>query len=374
MIRRLPKAKIVTLFITYGCNLNCTYCFEQYKDARKKMPLELAKNIIRYEVEEIKKSGINDAIKIDLFGGEPLTNFAFIQEFCEWFWQQDFKIGHIIYATTNGTLLDEKKREWFKKHKEDFVLVMSVDGDSAMQMKNRGCSLEKLPIEFAHELWPDQPFKMTISSNTLPYLADAVITFCKKGYLIESRLAQGEIWKKGDEAIYKKELIKIAEFYLQNPQYTPSSLFTRYYGDVLYDKAPMKFCGTGTNMVAYDIEGKKYPCHMFSPIVLGRDAREELSHINFYNPEELIDESCRSCKMLRVCPSCLGFNFFKRNDIRKRDKSMCKLLLAEAQVISAFQIEYYMKKKDTLSNEEKVKLKAALTTHELLRQFEFEKQ
>lgn len=40
MIQRLPKAKIVTLFITYGCNLNCVYCFEQYKDARMKMPVE----------------------------------------------------------------------------------------------------------------------------------------------------------------------------------------------------------------------------------------------------------------------------------------------------------------------------------------------
>ena len=72
MIRRLPKAKIVTLFITYGCNLNCVYCFEQYKDARKKMPLELAKDIILKEFEVIRESNINDAMKIDLFGGEPL--------------------------------------------------------------------------------------------------------------------------------------------------------------------------------------------------------------------------------------------------------------------------------------------------------------
>ncbi|MBC8601682.1 4Fe-4S cluster-binding domain-containing protein [Parabacteroides acidifaciens] len=366
MIRRLPKAKIVTLFITYGCNLNCVYCFEQYKDARKKMPLELAKDIILKEFEVIRESNINDAMKIDLFGGEPLLNFSFIREFCEWLWAQDIEIPYIIYATTNGTLLDAEKQEWFRMHKDDFVLVMSVDGDSAMQLENRGCRVEQLPMEFAHELWPDQALKMTISSNTLPDLSEGIISLRKKGYLVESRLAQGESWKAGDDAIYKRELIKIAEFYLQNPNYLPGSLFTRYYGEVLHDNVPLKFCGTGTNMVAYDVEGKKYPCHMFAPLVLGVDAREEIAKIDFHDPNELVDDSCKRCKMFRICPSCLGFNYFKRGDVRKRDKSMCGLLFAEAQVISAFQIEYYMKKKENLLEEEKVKLKAALRTYKLL--------
>ena len=335
------------------------------------MPLELAKSIILEEIKKIEESEINNAIKIDLFGGEPLFNFVFIQEFCEWFWNQDIRIPHIIYATTNGTLLNEKKQEWFRKHKDDFVLVMSIDGDSAMQLENRGCTTEKLPIEFVHEQWPDQPFKMTISSNTLPNLAEGVISLLRKGYLVESRLAQGETWKIGDEDIYKRELTQIANFYLENPHYLPGTLFTRYYGDVLHDKAPLKFCGTGTNMVAYDIEGKAYPCHMFSPIVLGKDAKVDIEKIDFYNSEELIEDDCKQCKMLRVCPSCLGFNYFQRGDVKKRDKNMCKLLLAEAQVVSAFQIKYYVKNKNILSEEEKIKLKAALKAYENLSQFTF---
>lgn len=76
--------------------------------------------------------------------------------------------------------------------------------------------------------------------------------------------------------------------------------------------------------------------------------------------------------MLRVCPSCLGFNYFQRGDVKKRDKCMCKLLLAEAQVVSAFQIQYYTKNKNIISWEEKIKLKAALKTYELLTDFSFE--
>ena len=372
MIKKLPKAKICTLFITYGCNLNCIYCFEKYKDPRKTMPIELAKEIIMKEFAKVGESKVNDALKIDLFGGEPLMNFEFIKEFSEWLWGQDIKIPYIIYATTNGTLLDKDKQEWFKAHKDEIVLVMSVDGDSSMQMKNRGCSTEKLPIEVAFELWPDQPFKMTISKHSIDNLAEGLISMVKQGYLVESRLAQGEDWVDGDAEIYRRELTKIAEFYLNNTEYIPGSLFTRFYGDVLTDNTPLKFCGAGTNMIAYDVEGKTYPCHMFSPIVLGKDAREDIAQIDFHNPDELIEESCLSCKMVRVCPSCIGYNYFQRGSVKKRDKSMCKLMLVEAQVISAFQIEYYMSRKNIITEEEKVKLKAALCAYKSLIDFSFD--
>jgi len=373
MIKRFPKARICTLFITHGCNLNCTYCFENHKDIQKKMSVDLAKKIVLGEFEKVRKSEVNDALKIDLFGGEPLINFDFIKEFSEWLWKQDIEIPYIIYATTNGTLLNDEKKEWFRKNKDKIVLVMSVDGDSAMQLSNRGCNTEKLPIEFAYELWPDQPFKMTISRDTLSRFADGLISLIKKGYLVESRLAQGENWQKEDAAIYKEQLEKVSNFYLiHKDEYKPGSLFTRLYGDVLTTDTPLKFCGAGTNMIAYDVDGKTYPCHLFSPIVLGKDTRDVFEKIDFHNPDELIENSCLECKMVRMCPSCIGFNYYERGDVKKRDKSMCRLMLAEAQTISTFQIIYYMERKNQLTDEELVKLKASLLVHEQLKDFEFD--
>lgn len=132
MIRRLPKARICTLYTTHACNLNCIYCFEKYKDSSKKMSLELAQKIILKEFEEVRKSPQSEGLKIDLFGGEPLLNFSMIKDLCEWLWQQSIDQPYIFYATTNGTLLNKEKQKWFRQHKDDFVLVMSVDGDSAM--------------------------------------------------------------------------------------------------------------------------------------------------------------------------------------------------------------------------------------------------
>ena len=336
------------------------------------MSVELAKQIVLAEFDRVRRSDLNDALKIDLFGGEPLMNFPFIKEFTEWLVNYPIGIPFIIYATTNGTLLDDKKKEWFRKYKDDFVLVMSVDGDSAMQLENRGCKIDQLPVEFVHELWPDQPFKMTISRNTIHGLAKGVISLIEKGYFVESRLAQGEEWQPEDAVVYKEELDKIASFYLQHPEYKPMSLFTRFFGDMLTVNTPLKFCGSGTNMTAYDVDGETYPCHMFSPIVLGYNAKDDLNKIDFHNPDELIESSCLDCKMVRVCPSCIGFNYFQRGDVAKRDKSMCHLLLAEVKVTSAFQIEYYMSIKDNLKGEDFVKLKAAILTYKQLKDFEFD--
>jgi radical SAM protein with 4Fe4S-binding SPASM domain len=334
------------------------------------MPLELAKKIIIEEVEKVKRSEVNDSLKIDLFGGEPLMNFPFIKDFTEWV-LKSVDIPFIIYATTNGTLLDKEKQRWFREHKDDFVLVMSVDGDSGMQEANRGVLLEQLPVEFARELWPDQPLKMTISRHSIKTVSKGMISLVQKGYLVDARLAQGENWEREDAIHYRRELETIARFFIENPRYQPPSLFTKLHGNVLTAGTPVQYCGTGTNMTAYDVDGKAYPCHLFSPIVLGRDARGDLDKINFRDPAELTDPECAGCKLERVCPTCVGYNYFTRGNARTKDKSMCWLMLEEARVTSAFQINYYMQKKHALADEEILKLKASLKVHEITRDLDF---
>lgn len=58
----------------------------------------------------------------------------------------------------------------------------------------------------------------------------------------------------------------------------------------------------------------------------------------------------------------------------KRDKTTCAMLLAEAQVISAFQILYFAKKSKTakLSGEELYTLKAAVKCYKTFKDFTIE--
>ena len=126
-------------------------------------------------------------------------------------------------------------------------------------------------------------------------------------------------------------------------------------------------------MAAYDVDGKAYPCHLFLPIVHGKNIDNELSNIDFYDNERMFDEECRQCGMMQICRTCYGFNFIERNDVSKRDKTTCEMLLAEAQVISAFQVNYLMQKskKHELTGEELLMLQAALKCYQTFKDFSF---
>ena len=91
-------------------------------------------------------------------------------------------------------------------------------------------------------------------------------------------------------------------------------------------------------MAKYDIDGKKYGCHMFTPIVLGKipllsDA------VEWDSPESTADDYCKNCVLRNFCPTCPGFNYKYRGHIAIRDKRWCPVILAEAITACEFQVE-----------------------------------
>lgn len=286
-------------------------------------------------------------------------------------------VDYLLSVTSNGTLLDEEKKKWFTKHKDKIRIVMSVDGSEEMQRTNRGVLAEDVPIDFVRKTWPTLHFKSTISRANLHNLAEGIIYLLEKGHVIAPNLAQGEDWKDGDEIIYKRELEKLADWHLAHPDVEPMNIFNQPFFALLEphcSRPPKKNCGTGTTMTTYDVDGTAYPCHLFVPITHGRkNALEAIGKIDFYDDESLIDESCRECGMLRVCKTCYGFDFKDRNSVKKRDKRACKMKLAEAQVISDFQINWLMmlQKKRPLTEMELFGLKGAVKCHQLYNDFKF---
>lgn len=377
MTKKPKTSRIFALMLTWQCNLNCVYCFEKHKATDKVMSLETAKTIIQNEFSEFEASGDQGVLKVDFFGGEPLLRFQLIKDLAEWIWEQDFHINYVLSVTTNGTLLNDEMKAWFKKHKEHFRLILSVDGTDDMQCMNRGCPSDKLPIQFVRETWPDLYLKSTMSRDSLQTFGDGVIYMLEKGYHVASSIAVGVKWQKGDAEIYKRELTKIANYYMEHPQIEVMPLFSRMFVELLEPfchETPPKNCGTGTTMAAYDVDGKPYPCHLFLPIVHGKNIDKELSEIDFYDNERMFDDDCRQCGMMQICRTCYGFNFIERGDVSKRDKTTCEMLLAEAQVISAFQVNYLMQKskKHELTSEELLMLQAAVKCYETFKDFTFE--
>lgn len=356
--------------VTHACNLNCVYCFEKHKALGKRfMTFETAQQIISSEIMQFQKSDRNptDRLSIEFFGGEPLLNFPLIKKIFDWVESLPLTIPIMFQTTTNGTMFNEESIEWFTTRKDFFRVVLSIDGNDDMQHDNRGCSQKQMPLEYIVANWPNSYFKMTVSAETLPRYAEGIIDLAKKGYKVPSSLAEGVNWTKKDAEIYRSELIKIADFYLENEQYTPDQPFDYDFSKVYSThRIPIKNCGVGTNVQIYDTDGKAYPCHLFLPIVHGDEKAGALAEIDFRDDSRLVDDHCIECPLVHLCRTCYGYNQIDRGDVRNRNLTKCKMLLNELDVISCFQIKYFMKHKDSLSREEMLKLDAAIRCHEII--------
>lgn len=333
-----------TLMVTRSCNLNCRYCFEPYKcnDKSKEMGFEMARSLILKEEQIVKDNPEYTELAIDFMGGEPLMNFPLIKRVVEWLERNPLQVPFICIATTNGTLV-KRHESWLRKHSHILKLGGSYDGTPTMQRINRGTGDRfEDNIDLLHSIYPDLGFHMVISRESLPNLAEGVLSIQRKGYKVKAALAQGVSWNASDVKIFGRELKKLARAYLGvDKSLPPINLLTRMLMNVSKDPSTYrqeKWCGSGTNMITYDYDGKSYGCHMFTPVVLG-ERSIEAANLNYTCRDSVEDDRCKECIVKSVCPTCAGFNFRYRGSLAKRDLSWCDMVKTQMRIACAFQIK-----------------------------------
>ena len=367
------RRRTCMLMVTHACNLNCTYCYESHKK-NAYMDINLAKEIILKEAKFVKDSDQFDELEIDFMGGEPFMNFPLIKEIVEWLEGGVIDVPYICFATTNSTLLTDEIKNWLRVHKNSIILSASYDGNSEMQSTNRGTDKYNLDLDFFHELWTNQTLHMTISKETLPNLAEGILDIHQKGYKVEGGLADGVDWTIEDALLYREQLCILKDFYLKNIVLTPFNRLTRYvnvFNSSDTEKIQGKWCGAGKGMATYDIDGKKYGCHMFTPVVLG-DRAILADSVDWDSPKSTADDYCKSCVLRGFCPTCQGSNYMYRGNIADRDKNWCSMILAEALTACEFQIEL-ISKMDKLDEKDAQHGKMALQAYKILKNLDIEK-
>lgn len=360
-----PNRRTCMLMVTHACNLNCTYCYERYKDDAM-MTFETAKSCILKEVEFVKRSDKYKELEVDFMGGEPLMNFALIQQVVEWMEQAKLGVPFITFATSNGTLVTDEKKPWLEAHRATFCIGLSYDGNASMQKVNRGS--EPLDLDWYIRIWPWQGMRMTISKETLPNLADGILSIQRKGGVCTAALAQGVLWTEEDACVYSRELEKLAAVYLNDFSLRPiEPLLTRPLFEIGAVNQQKRFCGAADGMVTYDVDGASYPCHMFSPIVLGNRAsplREDLSCDYF---DDVVDGECVGCSFANWCPTCYGFNYAIRGDLRRRDHGWCKMINAQVVKACEFQVQYYYARINEIGPEDSAQVQTAVRVLRMIR-------
>ena len=352
------------LIITHACNLNCTYCYERFKGERS-MSFETAKKCILAELGRVRASDDYRELEIQFMGGEPFMNFKLIRQVVEWLEEIDSDVPYVCFASSNGSLIHGEIATWLERHRKRMFVGLSYDGNSEMQSTNRGG--EFVDVKWFIETWPSQGMHLTVSKETLPQLADGVMSLQRMGGRCTVALAQGVDWSVDDARVFRRELKRLADFYLAEDGYAPvEPLMTRSFASVGNRGKASRSCGTGRGMTTYDVDGTAYPCHMFTPLVMGERA-QDMGRAAVCRNDDLVDEGCRGCSFDNWCPTCYGFNCSLRGDVRKRDHSWCKMIYAQAEVVSEFQLRYFHKRRQSITEGDAGQLVAALRVHEMFR-------
>lgn len=333
------------------------------------MQFDIAKKIIRDEMEFLNAHPCIDSLDFMYTGGEPLLNFNLIKRLCEWTWNSYLQSNYIFSVVTNGTLLDDSMKKWFEEHREKIVLKLSVDGYLDMHTTNRGLRAFDIPIQWAHLNWPDIEFKMTVSKKTICYFAEGILYFQRYDYKVIPVLAVGENWTNKEAFEYENQINLLADYYLSNVKKRPHPLLFKSI-DALFDTTVKqeKCCGAGERTITYDVDGEKYPCVIFTPLVFGRDVRKDISSINFQDINEFLDPECENCIISNLCKTCYGYNYKIRGAIFARDKRACNMYKAEIRAICLFQKQYIERNKTyrLLSEKEEIRLRQVLLLFEKL--------
>lgn len=344
------EKKTVMLTITEQCNLDCSYCYEKNKSSRA-MSIETAQNIIEYEL--LKQDGF-DTCEIQFFGGEPFLRFDFIQEICGYIWRKKWDKRCLCFTTTNGTLVHGEIQDWLAANRERFVCSLSLDGNREAHNINRSDSYDLIDIDFFRRIWPLQTAKMTISPESLPYLAESVIFLHEKGIPFSNNLAYGVDWQRKDLLqIMNIQLERLAQYYIENPDVPMCRMLDLNIESVNYEQKINRWCGAGVSLSAYDVEGTRYPCHLFQPLSAAKkgNAAEVISKV--FAEMETMDPRCENCPVYNVCPTCYGHNFAATGNIAKRDETLCnftKLNTLVASYIWLKKMERYSQKELGLSD------------------------
>lgn len=344
----MDKRKTIMLLVTYNCNLRCNYCYEP-KERNLRMSVSKAKSIISEQIQKLEEIKCSH-VEIQFMGGEPLLEFPLIKEVSEWIWNKynQSNIEIMLFAPTNGTLLNNEMKEWFANNKHRFNLGLSFDGNISMQNLNRTFSSEKVDIDFFTDNWPSQSVKMTVSPDTVQDLYEGVKFLHEKGFkFITSDLAMGSNikWSKDSLRVLKNEMEKLVDFYLQNKDYIPFSMIRFNLNFLSFKHKDFKSCSCGEDFVCFDYTGISYACHLFSPIALPVDkAIESKKLYDFHNHKEFTSNECRKCILLGQCNNCYGMNYICSGDIKKPSPYHCSA--SKIMFLSSCKYQFLLAEKD----------------------------
>jgi uncharacterized protein len=314
--------KKFTLCLTQRCNLRCSYCYIDKRDAVMQLPV--AEKIIDFMFAHSEE---DEVVDIGFFGGEPLLEFDLVQKITHRIME------HALYAqrrvtlsiVTNGTLFTREIAEFLIKHK--IVLCMSCDGSPQVQDRfrryadGRGSSEAVLrTIVMATELLPLVLVNAVYRPETLEELSETVDFLSRLGlrqiYLNPDVSAA---WKQQDAdklpEVYGRIGRQFADYYRKNDPHFISLIDSKIAVILRRGYQKEERCQMGSREMAFSPEGNVYPCERL--VGQGTGGRHCIGNIEkglpdlprvcfATDPGQEAESECSACGVREYCMNWCG--------------------------------------------------------------------
>jgi len=254
--------------VSESCNHRCDYCFVHGKKPQGNMPLEVARQTVRFMFDNCRYW---DTVSFLFFGGEPLLNWPAVMAIVELAEAKAQDRGKKLELdmTTNGTLFGEEMLAYLRKHRVKFLL--SIDGDKAShdahrRMQDGASSYERvvrlLPLTKRYQPW--QGTRMTVHPDQVHRMAANVRHLHGLGinqFVIGP--ATGLDWSADHLGIYEDQMYEILDFYAARQRENAPFRMSMFEKNVVGRPGSHKGdwgCGAGRGRVCVGADGSLYGC------------------------------------------------------------------------------------------------------------------
>lgn len=382
-------SKSITFIVTKDCQLACKYCYLVGKNAKERMPWNVAKQAIDYVLDH-ENEFREQSVVWDFIGGEPFLEIDLIDKICDYIKVELFRRNHHWFNSyrfsfsTNGINYHEEKVQHFvKKNLDHLSIGITIDGTELKHDLNRVYKgnnkgsyrdvVRNIPLWLNQ--FPNAGTKVTISSPDIPYIKESVIHLYTLGiHEVNINCVFENVWKEGDDQLFEEQLIQLADTIIEKGYYKDyaCSFFSENMGKPLDCKSQNgNWCGAGM-MLAVDAAGYFYPCTRFAQYSLRDKQAWIIGNINDgidknkLRPFLTLDrctqstQECIDCEVAEGCAWCQGENYDAADTptIYQRSTAICKMHKARVRANNYYWNKLYRKlemdgERESFENSEK---------------------
>jgi uncharacterized protein len=309
------------VYITYDCNLDCSFCYA--KSFLKKSKKSVLSDVKIDKLVEYIFSNRSGQDMIVFFGGEPLLEYKIIDKIVKK--TNGFNLQYAVY--TNGLLLDRVPLEVLNCLD---VIFVSIDGDKKAQELYKGAGTYDKVINNLELIRPKTESlilgRITVDEATNIY--DSVVGLLNYTDAIHWQIVNKPSFENKELFIgkYKENIKKLFEYWLSKfrvgeilrivPfQAIISSLIFNYKNNNKSFR-----CNVGSDLQTIDVDGNIYWCDECigdGSEIVGNIFNNERVNLLYKSHKEIF-EDCKKCEVSDICLGRCKKCLLKCSDEQKR--------------------------------------------------------